>query len=188
MIEPVSAPDDNVPGAADLLDELDTHDWKRAGSTAGPRLGRSATRVHSPASANTTILDHLAACDTEVSDFIAAARQTPAPRADAAQPGRAGIYEHARAQAELLGDDWQECLAAMEWRHAASSALLMGDVDIIRREPCPDCRTWGLVWVASRRAAMCVNRHCAGHGAPRMWNLAELAAARTASLPHRAAN
>ncbi|MFD5882571.1 hypothetical protein [Streptomyces yangpuensis] len=174
---------------ADLLDELDSHDWKRAGSTAsGAHLGRSATRVHSPAPANNTILDHLNACDGEIADFIAQARQAPAAPAEPGQPSRAVVYERARVHAEDLGMDWQAYLAAMEWRHAASSALLMGDTDVIRREPCPACGTWGLIWVATHKAAMCVNRYCAERVGPRMWTLAQLAAERNGEVPdHRAA-
>lgn len=175
----VIEPGMSVQQPADLLDELDTADWKRAGSTAtGTRLGRSATRVHSPAPANDTVLDHLAACDGEIADFIAQARRAPAPAVEPGLPTRAAAYERARAQAEGLGMDWPSYLAAMEWRHAASSALLMGDTDVIRREPCPACRTWGLIWVVSHKAAMCVNRYCAQRGGPRMWTLAQLAAER----------
>lgn len=189
MIEPSAVqPESGVQEPADLLDELDSAHWKRAGSTAEPSLGRSATRVHSPAPANVTVLDHLAACDGEVADFIAAARQAPAAPTEPGQPGRAGAYERARVQAEHLGMDWQEYLAAMEWRHAASSALLMGDADVIRREPCPACRTWGLVWVKTHKAAMCVNRYCAERGKPRMWTLAQLAAERAGRQPQRVAN
>lgn len=175
---------------ADLLDELDSPDWKRAGSTGGPgeRLGRSATRVHSSAPANTTVLDHIADCDNEIARFIADARSAPAPEPEAELPGRAGVYERARVQAEHLGVDWTAYLAAMEWRHAASSALLMGDTDVIRPEPCPACGTWGLVWADTHKAAMCVNRYCADRGAPRMWTLAQLAVERASRRVHRAAS
>src|SRR5262245_11598463 len=94
MIGPAARPKTEAQKPADLLDELDSTDWKRAGSTAaGPNLGRSATRVHSPAPANTTVLDHLAACDGEIADFIAAARSAPARPADPGQPSRADVYE-----------------------------------------------------------------------------------------------
>ncbi|MER5302190.1 hypothetical protein ABT039_22405 [Streptomyces lasiicapitis] len=188
MIEPSHAPDGGQE-PAELLDELDSVAWKRAGSTAsGPRLGRSATQVHSPAPANTTVLDHLASCDGEIADFIAAAREAPAPPPEPGQPSRAAAYERARVQAEHLGMDWQAYLAAMEWRHAAASALLMGETDVVRREPCPACRTWGLIWVVSRKGAMCVNRYCAERGRPRMWTLAQLAAERAARRLQRSAS
>ncbi|MFF2571149.1 hypothetical protein [Streptomyces sp. NPDC058084] len=189
MIRPSAASENGVQAPADLLDELDSPDWKRAGSTAsGPRIGRSATRVHSPAPANTTVLDHLAACDGEVARFIAKARSAPAPGTEPGQPGRAAAYERARVQADDLGMDWPAYVAAMEWRHAASSALLMGDTDVIRREPCPACRTWGLIWVATHKAAMCVNRYCAKRGQPTMWTLAQLAAERAGRRLQRVAN
>ncbi len=190
MIGPAaSRPETGVQEPADLLDELDSSDWKRAGSTsAGPSLGRSATRVHSPAPANTTVLDHLAACDGEIADFIAAARSAPAQPTEPGQPSRTDAYERARVQAEHLGMDWQEYLGSMEWRHAASSALLMGDTDVIRREPCPACRTWGLIWSVAHKAAMCVNRYCADRGRPRMWTLAQLAAERASWRVQRVAN
>ncbi|MFF9204329.1 hypothetical protein ACF1AE_21420 [Streptomyces sp. NPDC014986] len=189
MIEPSETGSWGVQEPADLLDELDSEDWKRAGSTADPSTGRSGTRVHSPAPANNTVLDHLSACDGEVASFIAAARQAPVPPpAGPGQPGRAGAYERARVQAEHLGMDWQAYLEAMEWRHAVSSALLMGDKDAIRPEPCPACRTWGLVWVTTHKAAMCVNRYCAVGERPRMWTLAQLAAERAERRLQQVAN
>ncbi|MER0443122.1 hypothetical protein ABR738_00775 [Streptomyces sp. Edi4] len=144
--------------------------------------------MHSSAPANDTVLDHLAACDGEVADFIAKARSAPAPQPAPGQPGRAAAYERARIQASHLGMDWQAYLAAMEWRHATASALLMGETDVIRREPCPACRTWGLIWLAAHKAAMCVNRHCADRGQPTMWTLAQLAAERSSRRPQRVAN
>ncbi|WP_435245183.1 hypothetical protein [Streptomyces tendae] len=189
MIRPSTAHETGVQKPADLLDELDSPDWKRAGSTAtGSRIGRSATRVHSPAPANTTVLDHLSACDGEIADFIAKARSAPAPAPAPGQPDRAAAYDRARVQAEHLGMDWPAYLAAMEWRHAAATALLMGDTDVIRREPCPGCRTWGLIWVETHRAAMCVNRYCAERGQPALWTLAQLAAERSGRRPQRVAN
>jgi hypothetical protein len=190
MIGPSSArTETGVQEPADLLDELDSAEWKRAGSTtAAPSLGRSATRVHSPAPANTTVLDHLAACDGEIADFIAAARRAPAAPTEPGQPGRAAAYERARVQAESLGMDWKAYLEAMEWRHTVSSALLMGDTDVIRPEPCPACGTFGLIWAAAHNAAKCVNRYCAERCRPRLWTLAQLAAERAGRRQQRAAS
>ncbi|MBI0311663.1 hypothetical protein [Streptomyces javensis] len=190
MIEPSSGarPTASAQEPAQLLDELDTDDWKRAGSTAGSRASRTARRVHGSAPANTLVLDHLAACDGEVADFIAAARQAPVSSNTSGDSGRASVYRRARVQAEELGLDWKRYLEAMEWRHATSTALLMGDKDVIRPERCPACRTFGLVWVEDSNAAMCVNRYCAVRGQPRMWTLTQLAAEHVADRQYRVAN
>ncbi|MEU3592884.1 hypothetical protein [Streptomyces filamentosus] len=133
------------------------------------------------------MLDHIATCDNEIARFIADARSAPAPEPEPGQPGRAGVYERARVQADHLGVDWKAYLVAMEWRHAVSSALLMGDTDVICREPCPACGTWGLVWAETHKAAMCVNRYCADQDGPRMWTLAQLAVERASRRPHQIA-
>ncbi|MDJ0466110.1 hypothetical protein [Streptomyces sp. H27-C3] len=175
---------------ANLLDQLDTDDFKRAGSTSPRHDGRSATRVHGAPPVNQTVLAHLAECDGEVAQFIERARkgEGPAPEGDGSLPGRAGAYDRARYQAEQLGGDSQQYLEAMEWRHSVTSALLMGDGDVIRTERCPACRTFGLVWVSETRHASCVNLHCAEDGLPRAWTIAQLAVERSARLPRRMAN
>ncbi|WP_282792952.1 hypothetical protein [Streptomyces sp. CC224B] len=176
-------------GPAQLLDQLDTDDFKRAGSTNRRHDGRSATRVHGAPPVNQTVLAHLAACDGEVAQFIERARQGAAPsEGDEATPGRAGAYDRARHQAEQLGGDYQDYLDAMEWRHGVTAALLMGDVDVIGKERCPACRTFGLVWVSETRHASCVNRYCAVDGRPRAWTIAQLAVERAARRPRRLAN
>ncbi|MFH8295093.1 hypothetical protein [Streptomyces sp. NPDC018059] len=174
---------------ARLLDQLDTDDFKRAGSTNRRHDGRSATRVHGAPPVNQTVLAHLADCDGEVAQFIEQARQGAAPADnDGPLPGRASAYDRARYQAEQLGGDSREYLDAMEWRHSVTSALLMGDVDVIRTERCPACRTFGLVWVSEVRRASCVNLYCAVDGRPRAWTIAQLAVERSARRPRRLAN
>ncbi|MFJ4965993.1 hypothetical protein ACIP6P_26710 [Streptomyces sp. NPDC088729] len=176
-------------GPAKLLDQLDTDDFKRAGSTNRRHDGRSATRVHGAPPVNQTVLAHLAVCDGEVAQFIERARQGAAPAdGDGPLPGRAGAYDRARYQAQQLGGDSQQYLEAMEWRHSMTSALLMGDVDAIRTVRCPACETFGLVWVSETRHASCVNRYCAVGGRPRAWTVAQLAVERSARLPRRLAN
>ncbi|TQE33128.1 hypothetical protein [Streptomyces ipomoeae] len=176
-------------GPAELLDQLDTEDFKRAGSPSPRHDGRSATRVHGGPPVNQTVLAHLAACDGEVAQFIDRARQADPPSEDDGPlPGRAGAYDRARYQAEQLGGDAQQYLEAMEWRHRITSALLLGEDDVIGTERCPACRTFGLVWVAESRTASCVNRYCAVDGAPRAWTIAQLAVERMARRSRRAAS
>jgi hypothetical protein len=174
---------------AELLDQLDTDDFKRAGSTTPHHGGRTATRVHGAAPVNQTVLAHLASCDGEIAAFIDRARKRVPPAEDDGQlPNRAGAYDRARYQAEVLGGDAQEYLDVMEWRHRITSALLLGDIDVIRPERCPACRTFGLVWVSETRTASCVNRYCAVDGVPRAWTIAQLAVERMARRPRCAAN
>ncbi|PZT71431.1 hypothetical protein [Streptomyces sp. AC1-42T] len=138
---------------------------------------------------NQTVLAHLADCDGEVARFIERARKGVVPQEDEEQlSGRAGAYDRARYQAQLLGGDSQQYLEVMEWRHGMTSALLMGDVDVIRTVRCPACETFGLVWVSETRHATCVNRYCAVGGRPRAWTVAQLAVERIARQPRRLAN
>ncbi|MFF9632933.1 hypothetical protein [Streptomyces fradiae] len=76
---------------------------------------------------------------------------------------------HLDAQRQMVRD-------TVIYRQSLEHAIAMGDHSVIRRHPCPNCRTWGLFWRASVRKAVCVNRYCVDDaGRARSWELAYLA-------------
>ncbi|MFJ2780227.1 hypothetical protein [Kitasatospora sp. NPDC087315] len=182
-------PAGRVPNPAKLLDELDSPEWLER--SQGPRSGSGGAGTGGgSAPVNVRLLQHIANCDNAVSGFIARAREAAGDESAPMPADRSSAYQEAMRRAAELGVDWQTYMAAMAWRNSVESELYMGNTMVVRREPCPECRTVGLVWVSSISRASCINRHCAAgteDGAPRSWTVAQLAVARERRVPLKAA-
>ncbi|MER7707185.1 hypothetical protein ABTX81_30330 [Kitasatospora sp. NPDC097605] len=175
-----------------LLDELASPQGLSPTTTAGIPGGTGSTGTRYDRSPiNVQVLQHVTKADQDVAEFIERARRATGA-ADAPLPAdRTAVYRAAAAAAAEVGGDWPRYLAAMEWRTKVESELLLGDAGSIRREPCPECRTYGLIWVRAMHRVSCLNRHCAATtetGERRTFTVQQLANARTSARRLRVAS
>jgi len=189
MTHPTRKPARTTRTAAELLDQLDTPAWHAAGSTSSPPEIPTQHTVRTGIPINHRILDHITTQDDAVHRFIAQARAAGVPGPDPAPGNRSAVYREAHRSADLLGDLWPGYLALREWTAAAETLLLMGDTSVVRREPCPACRTWGLVWDRAAQRAICINAHCAqrNRGLHHEWTTVQLAREALSRRPDRVA-
>ena len=121
----------------------------------GPVTGHTPTTTPStPMSLGT--LSHI---DASVRELI---QHTRKANPDAGQaPSRAdAVYDWARQHTEHADEDVQQRRETIEYRHYLEHALRAGDKTVIRKQRCPECRTWGLMWQATQQRALCTNADC----------------------------
>ncbi len=124
-------------------------------------------------------LDHIRASITEVIEHTHTANPDagPAPtRADA-------VYDWCRQHTEHADHAVQVRRDIIEYRHYLEHAIRAGDIKVIRPLRCPECRTWGLMWVRERQAAVCTNTDCVDpDGISHAFSLSRLATVHITSL------
>lgn len=132
---------------------------------------------------NLGLLDHMERHRVEAEQFA----HTVNPGAGPAPQG-AALYAWLDAATANVDEQKRIARDAMERQHALANAIAAGDVNVIRRQACPRCLCWGLVWSREERAAVCLNAQCVDRaGRPSAWTLGRLGAAAVAKSPVRRA-
>ncbi|MFF7795614.1 hypothetical protein [Streptomyces sp. NPDC007991] len=156
-------------GAAARLHQL--AEYFREHPVEGPVEGHSASRS-APAPLSLATLDHIQASVNEVIAHTRGANPEagPAPsRADA-------VYDWCREHTEHADETVQQRRDTIEYRQYLEHALRAGDKLVIRKQRCPECRTWGLMWQRDMQAALCTNTDCVDNdGFSHTFTLARLA-------------
>jgi hypothetical protein len=145
--------DDNTDTAAARLRHLTT--YFREHPVTGPSTGH-ATTVNPGAPLNLATIDHIRACVAEVVDTTREANPDAGP-----VPARVeAVYDWCRENTEHSDETVQLRVAIVEFRQRLEHAIRAGDTKVIRPLRCPECRTWGLMWVREAQAAVCTNTEC----------------------------
>lgn len=145
---------------------------------------RRTTRVHGAPCVDLGLLDHLEASRVEL---VAATRRLN-PDAGPA-PVDEGIYEWSDAATAHLAAGERRTRDMVEHRQLLEHAIRGGDPLIVRRERCPACRCFSLLWRDEIQRAVCVQRECRDvDGRASQWQLKQLAHHHVAPRPQRAAN
>lgn len=142
--------------------------------------------AHAPAPIDLGILAHM----TAARDEIVAHAHAAAPDADLPPVPRdaAAVYQWWADNTPYLDDAARRVGEALVYRQGLEHALRLRDTTVIRREPCPSCGCYSLIWRGMERRALCVNdRDSDDDGAPRRFALAELAQQAVENLPIRVA-
>jgi hypothetical protein len=145
--------DGDSDGAAARLQHLQR--YFREHPVTGPVEGRT-TVVHPGAPLSLATLDHVTASVREIADHTYRVNPADGPVPAAA----AAVYDWAHKHTEHADDIDRERLATVEYRQYLDHAIRAGDVKVIRRHPCPKCRTWGLMWLHEAQRAICTNTGC----------------------------
>lgn len=133
-----------------------------------PAAGPAA---HSPSLVNLGVLEQMERAYREVVEET----RLVAPQAGPAPHGP-GVYGWMEDYTAGLADQRAQVRAAMVYRHSLQHALAAGRVLVIRRESCPACGCWSLIWDKDRQRAACGVRLCVDErGRPSVWTLAQLA-------------
>ena len=134
--------------------------------------GRSATTVHPAAPIDLGLLDHIERHAGEVRAWTREVAPAAGPAPREADELYAWMGEHTAS----LDEGIARVRDAMLHRHKLSHALAAGNEKVIRRESCPGCGCWGLVWRATTRRAVCPVRSCRdARGRPSSWTVQQLA-------------
>lgn len=141
---------------------------------------------HGAAPIHAGILDYMAASRDEVVQHARTAVpadevQRPIPR------DHAEVYGWLAEHTPYLDPAARKVAEAIVYRQALEHALRARDATVIRKERCPSCRCWSLIWRASEQRAVCSNGHDLAAGRPRRFTLAELAEEAVENLTVRAA-
>ncbi|MFJ5294507.1 hypothetical protein [Streptomyces sp. NPDC088348] len=137
---------------------------------AAPRT--RATSPHSPAPMDLGVLDHITAAVTEVIEHTLAV----APDAGPAPAVPDEVYRWAAAATSTAGPGEQQARDTIIYRQGLEHAIAMGEDTVIRRHPCPQCGTYGLLWQAASRRVVCVHTRCTTRdGSSTSWSLAQIA-------------
>lgn len=142
--------------------------------------------AHPSAPIDLGILAHMTAARDEL---VAHAREA-APDAPLAPVPReaAAIYQWWAENTAYLDETALRVGEAMVYRQSLEHAIRARDTSVIRREPCPSCGCYGLVWRSPEQRAVCVNdRDTDDNGNPRRFTLAGLAQHAVEKTPERAA-
>jgi len=155
----------------------------RARPSDGPRRTRPSTPA---APIHPGILDHVTAARREVVEHARAVIpedlvRGPVPR-EAVE-----VYRWYEQHTPYLDAGARRAGEAIMYRQALEHALRARDTTVIRRERCPSCRCFSLLWQGALQAAVCVNDRDLHHGRPRRYTLAQLAETAVGNSSMRAA-
>jgi hypothetical protein len=148
--------DDNTDTAAARLRHLTQ--YFREHPVTGPAAGH-ATTVAPAAPLSLATLDHIRACVTEVIDHTLAANPDAAPVPAHVE----AVYDWCREQTRHADETVRLRRDIIEYRQYLEHAIRAGDVKVVRPLRCPECHTWGLMWVPERQLAVCTNTDCVDH-------------------------
>jgi hypothetical protein len=155
--------------AAQRLHQL--HTYFREHPVTGPTEGR-AGHVTAPAPMNLGVLDHMTASVREVVDHTRSVNPAAGPLPQRVRD----VYAWCHENLEHADEDDRQRLQVIEYRQYLEHAIRAGDTDVIPPHRCPECRTWGLMWLAPRQRALCTNRECVDQdGLTHTFDLARLA-------------
>jgi hypothetical protein len=144
-------------GAASRLTELSA--YYRDHPVHGPVEGRAAT-VTAAAPMRIGTLDYLTATIREVTDHTHAANPDAGPL-----PKRLkDVYTWMRDNLEHAPEDARFRADVIEYRQWLEHCLEARDHETVRkqvrRQSCPACGCWVLIWVPEDRRAVCTNTEC----------------------------
>ncbi|MFD8839779.1 hypothetical protein [Streptomyces griseofuscus] len=143
--------------AAARLREL--HQHFREYQATGPQQGH-ATTVSAPAPMRLDILDHITASVREIADHTRTVNPDAGPLPERVQDAYAWMHSNLAAADE--GDQLRA--DAIEYRQYLEHCLEANDTDTVRKEvrrqSCPKCGCWGLMWVPESQRALCTNTEC----------------------------
>jgi len=131
------------------------NEYFREHPVSGPGEGRAPTRS-SGAPLRLATVDHIRASVAEVAGHTYAVNPDAGPVPEQA----ADVYDWCREHTRHADEAVQTRRDIVEQRQRLEHALRAGDPSVIRPHRCPECRTFGLMWVAEMQAAVCTNTRC----------------------------
>jgi hypothetical protein len=139
--------DESTDTAAARLQHLTT--YFREHPVTGPSERHAAT-VTPGAPLSLATLDHVRACVDEVVQHTHAANPTAGPA-----PSRAeAVYDWCRQHTQHTDDTVQLRGQIIEYRQYLEHAIRAGDVKVVRPLRCPECQTFGLMWIREMRTVV----------------------------------
>ena len=151
--------------------------YHREHPVTGPAEGSRRTVVHPSAPLSLATLDHVTASVREIADHTYAIN----PEAGPVPAAAAAVYDWCHEHTEHADEVERDRVLAVEYRHYLEHAIRAGDHTVVCKHRCPACRTWGLMWDASRQKAVCTHRRCTTrNNLSSTWSLARLAFAHVA--------
>ncbi|MFB8182550.1 hypothetical protein ACFC8N_42505 [Streptomyces sp. NPDC055966] len=156
-------------GAAARLHHL--QQYYREHPVTGPAEGHRTT-VHSGAPLSLATLDHVTASVREVAEHTYAVNPGAGPIPESV----AAVYDWCHAHTEHAPETVRARGEVIEFRQFLEHAIRAGDHAVVRKQRCPKCRTWGLMWQQQMQRAVCTNTDCVDRdGFSRTFDLARLA-------------
>lgn len=159
--------------AADLMRYLQTECTTagrgRRGDVMSNRSRPAPSTGSSPLDIN--VHDCIERARNEITTWTQAAVDTPG-----VAPNGADAYEWMATATRDLSGHKAAHRDAMIRRHELVFAVRAGDHEAPRREPCPRCGCWSIVWSPRLGLAVCTWSRCADDdGEPSTWSLQQLA-------------
>ncbi|MFJ6608147.1 hypothetical protein [Streptomyces lydicus] len=150
-----------------------------------------ATRVHGDTPCDLDLVDHLASTRTdliETTRLLLAGETAPAP--DLQVPAvDEGIFQWAADATAHLGETKRRAVEAVAYSKLLEQRILTGDRRAVRRERCPACRCFSLLWKSDLERAVCIQDECRDElGRAHQWEIKQIAHHHVTTRPHRAAN
>ncbi|WP_055695393.1 hypothetical protein [Streptomyces prasinopilosus] len=105
---------------------------------------------------NVRVLEHI---DRTVAEVAAYTREVN-PDAEPLPDDVLDVYRWCVENTVHAPEIVQQRREVLEYQHSLEHAVAAGDTDVIPPHPCPDCRTWGLMWDKLTRRIVCTNRRC----------------------------
>lgn len=104
--------------------------------------------------------DRIRACMREITDHTQAANPDAGPPPEQL----AAYYEWMRENTRHAPEQEQFRAEVIEYRQWLENCLAARDHETVRKQvrkqACPGCGCWGLMWMPTRRQAICTNRKC----------------------------
>ena len=154
-----------------LLNSADLRNQPEHGPT-----GRRSTTATPQTPLNLGIVDHINRAIREVTDH--AHHVNPGAGAGPDQVDDLYLwYVDATGNADAEQGRFRETLLL---RHRLEHAIALGEYDVVRPFPCPNCGCWGLMWDNGGSRARCTNLDCrTPDGTSSTWTLNRLAVQQT---------
>ncbi|WP_416520061.1 hypothetical protein [Streptomyces achromogenes] len=104
--------------------------------------------------------DRIRACMQEIAEHTLTANPDAGPPPEQV----AAYYEWMRQNTQHAPEREQFRAEVIEYRQWLENCLAARDNETVRkavrRQACPECGCWGLMWMPTRRRAICTNRKC----------------------------
>ncbi|MFF8910566.1 hypothetical protein [Streptomyces olivaceoviridis] len=143
--------------AAARLHELAA--YYREHPVTGPVEGHTAT-VTAAAPLQLGTLDHIRAAVQEVADHTRTVNPDAGPLPRSAED----VYDWMRQHTQHADEVEQQRAEVIEYRQWLEHCLLAGDHETVhkrvRRQSCPECGCWTLIWMPEATRAVCTNTEC----------------------------
>ncbi|MFF7335370.1 hypothetical protein [Streptomyces sp. NPDC008150] len=157
--------------AARALRMLDHPDMRIPGRR--PSDGIRTTGSTPAAPLDISLVDYLSTQVDEMIEHTRAAVDTTTPVP--ARPHQ--VYDWALKNTEGASHAVQVERDILIERQGLEHAIRLGDINVVRRHPCPACGSWSLMWDTSSTKARCTDRGCKDdRGLASTWTLGRLAA------------